>query len=61
MPYDLTTAQRDRYRETSIRSQLRKQMLLQDYDEALPSSADALGSRLNPNDLMPWCKPAGLP
>ena len=33
MPYELTDEQRDRYRATSIRAQLRKQALLRDHDE----------------------------
>jgi DNA (cytosine-5)-methyltransferase 1 len=52
MPYDLTDQQRARYRETSIRSQQRKQHLLR---EGLtnPVVGIGLGDRLNPDDLMP--------
>jgi len=58
MPYDLTEAQRDRYRETSQRSQRRKQLLTAGItacsDAAVPSG------RLDPNDLMPAVAPHGL-
>lgn len=40
MPYELTDEQRDRYRTTSIRSQLRKQELLRGHsDNGLPGFA----------------------
>ena len=59
MPYDLTGAQRDRYREISQRSQRRKVALL-----GLPLSArpvaQPLGQRLDPNDLMPQVAAHGL-
>lgn len=51
MPYDLTEAQRDRYREISQRAQRRKQLLTAGIgdDHAEPSAS----GRLDPNDLMP--------
>lgn len=60
MPYELTDEQRDRYRATSIRSQLRKQRLLRNHDEAAPPHGAKLGNRLDPNDLMPQLEPHGL-
>lgn len=59
MPYDLTEAQRDRYREISQRSQRRKVALT----AGILASAEAAGpagSRLDPNDLMPECDANGL-
>lgn len=53
MPYELTDAQRDRYRATSIRSQLRKQELLRDHRENGPKTGAVLADRLDPYDLMP--------
>lgn len=53
MPYELTDDQRDRYRSTSIRSQARKQALLRGHCEDSPMPGVKLGSRLDPNDLMP--------
>lgn len=60
MPYELTNEQRDRYRATSIRSQLRKQELLRDHSEEAPAQGIELGERLDPNDLMPLLEPNGL-
>lgn len=60
MPYELTDEQRDRYRATSIRSQLRKQELLRDHSEEAPAQGVELGERLDPNDLMPLLEPNGL-
>ena len=47
MPYELTDEQRDRYRATSIRAQLRKQALLRDHDEHAPAQGIMLGERLD--------------
>lgn len=58
MPYDLTDEQRDRYRETSVRSQLRKRNLLQGNSPAAPSLV--AGNRFDPNDLMPVLAKNGL-
>ena len=60
MPYELTEEQRDRYRATSIRSQLRKQELLRAHAETGAASAVEFGERLDPNDLMPQLEPNGL-
>ena len=61
MPYELTDAQRDRYRATSIRSQLRKQALLRDHCDSAPAhKLPPLGDRLDPQDLMPLLRPHGL-
>ncbi len=60
MPYELTDAQRDRYRATSIRSQLRKQELLRDHIEGAISAELMLGNRLDPNTLMPQLEANGL-
>jgi DNA (cytosine-5)-methyltransferase 1 len=59
MPYDLTEEQRDRYRATSIRSQLRKQELLREHAETIGAPTQ-LGARLDPNDLMPESDHNGL-
>jgi DNA (cytosine-5)-methyltransferase 1 len=59
MPYDLTDEQREKYRATSIRSQLRKQELLR-ADRKLTATALTLGGRLDPNDLMPRIEANGL-
>jgi DNA (cytosine-5)-methyltransferase 1 len=59
MGYDITEAQRDRYRETSKRSAARKQALLRGYDGSrLPRLTDR--ARLDPNDLMPQLASNGL-
>jgi DNA (cytosine-5)-methyltransferase 1 len=60
MPYDLTEEQRNRYRETSIRSQLRKRQLL-----GSPSAEDHHhpidpARRLDADDLMPQLRANGL-
>ena len=60
MPYDLTDEQRDRYRATSIRSQLRKQTLLRGHDESEAAHGIKLGERLDPDDLMPQLDANGL-
>ena len=60
MPYDLTEEQRDRYRATSIRSQLRKQTLLRGHNEDEPVRGINLGERLDPDDLMPQLDVNGL-
>ncbi|OEZ99931.1 DNA cytosine methyltransferase [Duganella sp. HH101] len=60
MPYDLTDEQRDRYRETSLRSKARKQALLRDYNENTPVPGVDLTERLDPNDLMPQLEDNGL-
>lgn len=59
MPYDLTEEQRNKYRETSIRSQRRKQALLAQHHKA-PSYKNQLEKRLDPNDLMPRVESTGL-
>lgn len=59
MPYDLTDAQREKYRATSIRSQQRKQELLR-VDSKLMPSAPTFDGRLDPNDLMPRIEANGL-
>ena len=59
MPYDLTDAQREKYRATSIRSQQRKQELLR-ADSKLMPSAPTFDGRLDPNDLMPRIEANGL-
>lgn len=55
MPYDLTNEQRDKYRETSIRSHSRKQRLLRGHREGVAPLVDDVDSarRLDANDLMP--------
>jgi DNA (cytosine-5)-methyltransferase 1 len=60
MPYELTVEQRDRYRETSIRSQLRKRALLREHNEGVALHGFEPGDRLDPNDLMPLIEPNGL-
>jgi DNA (cytosine-5)-methyltransferase 1 len=60
MPYELTDEQRDRYRATSIRSQLRKQELLRHRSECDSAKGIKLGDRLDPNDLMPALEINGL-
>lgn len=60
MPYELTDEQRDRYRSISIRSQARKQALLRGHREDSPIRGVRLGSRLDPNDLMPQLERNGL-
>ena len=59
MPYDLTAEQRDKYRETSQRSQRRKQQLTAGVDVTAPALAESAG-RLDPNDLMPAVPATGL-
>lgn len=60
MPYELTDEQRDRYRATSIRSQLRKQELLRNHQKNSIDVGLRLGERLDPNDLMPELEVNGL-
>jgi DNA (cytosine-5)-methyltransferase 1 len=60
VPYELTVEQRDRYRETSMRSQRRKRALLRDHADGLGSTSFKPGTRLDPNDLMPLSEPNGL-
>jgi DNA (cytosine-5)-methyltransferase 1 len=60
MPYELTDEQRDRYRATSIRSQLRKQELLRNRDVLPLINGVRLADRLDPNDLMPQLVDSGL-
>lgn len=60
MAYELTDEQRDRYRATSIRSQLRKQELLRGHDPDSGSCGVELSARLDPNDLMPRLSANGL-
>jgi DNA (cytosine-5)-methyltransferase 1 len=60
MPYDLTEEQRDRYREISRRSQLRKQAFLRDHDQRLFETMFDEAARLDPNDLMPLVESNGL-
>ena len=59
MPYVLTDEQRDRYRETSQRSQRRKQALTAGVHVDAEGD-EPTGSRLDPNDLMPQIEPHGL-
>jgi DNA (cytosine-5)-methyltransferase 1 len=59
MGYDLTEEQRDRYRDTSIRSQQRKRALLSVLPDDLPHQPAFVG-RLDPNDLMPLLEPNGF-
>lgn len=59
MPYELTEERRDRYRRTSIRSQLRKQALLKGYNP-LADSELSQAPRLDPNYLMPLMSTHGL-
>jgi DNA (cytosine-5)-methyltransferase 1 len=59
MPYDLTQEQREKYRETSLRSKLRKENLLRAHcAEAVVSPLQ--GTRLDPLDLMPTLHRNGL-
>jgi len=58
MPYELTDAQRERYRETSIRSQLRKQEMLR--RAAGRTELEDRGKRLDANALMPMLRENGL-
>lgn len=60
MAYELTDEQRDRYRATSIRSQMRKQALLRDHNEDTASQGPVLADRLDPNDLMPKLDSNGM-
>jgi DNA (cytosine-5)-methyltransferase 1 len=60
MPYELTEEQRDRYRETSIRSQRRKRELLLNHLKREPKITFAREQRLDPNDLMPQLESNGL-
>ncbi|MES2164628.1 MAG: DNA (cytosine-5-)-methyltransferase [Pseudomonadota bacterium] len=60
MPYDLTDEQRDRYRETSLRSKARKQAMLRGHSEDAELLGDKLSERLDPNDLMPQLDHNGL-
>lgn len=60
MPYDLTDAQRDQYRATSIRSQARKQRLLREHVENPAEVTQELINRLDPNALMPQLRSNGL-
>jgi DNA (cytosine-5)-methyltransferase 1 len=60
MPYELTDEQRDRYRETSIRSQLRKQELLRGHQDRDHAAGIDHENRLDPNDLMPNLEANGL-
>lgn len=53
MPYELTDEQRDRYRATTIRAQLRKQALLRDFHGSTTSTSVEFGDRLDASDLMP--------
>lgn len=60
MPYELTEEQRSRYRETSIRSQLRKREMLDGAARARIEHAIDPARRLDPCDLMPQIDPHGL-
>lgn len=60
MPYELTEERRDRYRETSIRSQRRKRELLLSHLTHRPTITFAHEQRLDPNDLMPQLESNGL-
>jgi DNA (cytosine-5)-methyltransferase 1 len=60
MPYDLTDAQRDRYRATSQRSQQRKLALTAGIAAGASGGLEPQGSRLDPNDLMPRIQAHGL-
>lgn len=59
MPYDLTDEQRAKYRETSIRSQQRKQALLRHITRH-SAPATTFTNRLDPCDLMPRLPANGL-
>ena len=61
MAYELTDEQRDRYRATAIRSQLRKQELLRFHvEDAEEGNHQQFGARLDVNDLMPQLEAHGL-
>lgn len=60
MAYDLTPAQRERYRETSKRSRLRKLSLLSGTPEGTHAQPGPLVSQLDPDDLMPHIPSNGL-
>jgi DNA (cytosine-5)-methyltransferase 1 len=60
MPYDLTQAQRERYRQTSLRSQRRKMELTAGLAADDLSNLGELGNRLDVCDLMPVQEPSGL-
>jgi len=60
MAYELTDEQRDRYRATAIRSQMRKQELLRFHTEDDQLSPTGFAERLDVNDLMPQLVPNGL-
>jgi DNA (cytosine-5)-methyltransferase 1 len=60
MPYELTDERRGWYRETSVRSKLRKLELLRGHVEESTSSSAAVSSRLDPSTLMPPQSPNGL-
>jgi DNA (cytosine-5)-methyltransferase 1 len=60
MPYDLTEEQRDRYREISKRSKLRKQAFLRDHNQGPFDTTFDESARLDPNDLMPLLQPNGF-
>ena len=60
MAYDLTPAQRERYRDTSKRSRLRKLSLLSSTPEGAHAQPGPLGSQLDPDDLMPHIPSNGL-
>lgn len=59
MPYELTAAQRDKYRQTSIRSQERKRALLL-AGVSTVGPEHTLTGRLDTSLLMPPLKPNGL-
>jgi len=60
MPYELTDEQRDRYRATTIRAQLRKQALLRDFLGSTTPTSVEFGDRLDTSDLMPQLDPNSL-
>lgn len=60
MPYDLTDAQRDKYRETSRRSKSRKEELLRGPRTGSETDGIDPASRLDPLDLMPQLAPNAL-
>lgn len=59
MPYDLTEARREQYRETSQRSQRRKIALTSGVRPG-DGGVEPHGNRLDPNDLMPQVASHGL-
>ncbi len=59
MPYDLTEEQRNKYRETAIRSQKRKRLLLSEPNVRV-QFAEQFEARLDTNDLMPQINQNGL-